>query len=82
MYFLLLELFGLGEMPHLKKYKCASNDVHACVLEVWYRGFRPIFLYQHTCRSVNVTYSHSGGARVISARGQDNVLAPLASLLK
>ena len=26
MYFLLLELFGLGEMPHLKKYKCASND--------------------------------------------------------
>ena len=29
MYFLLLELFGLGEMPHLKKYKCASNDVHA-----------------------------------------------------
>ena len=31
MYFLLLELFGLGEMPHLKKYKCASNDVHAYV---------------------------------------------------
>ena len=31
MYFLLLELFGLGEIPHLKKYKCASN---AYVLEV------------------------------------------------
>ena len=39
MYFLLLELFGLGEIPHLKKYKCASNDVHAYVLEVWYRAF-------------------------------------------
>ena len=39
MYFLLLELFGLGEMPHLKKYKCTSNDVHAYVLEVWYRAF-------------------------------------------
>ena len=39
MYFLLLELFGLGEIPHLKKYKCTSNDVHACVLEVWYRAF-------------------------------------------
>ena len=37
MYFLLLELFGLGEMPHLKKYKC--DDVHAYVLEVWYRTF-------------------------------------------
>ena len=40
MYFLLLlELFGLGEIPHLKKYKCANNDVHAYVLEVWYRAF-------------------------------------------
>ena len=44
MYFLLLELFGLGEMPHLKKYKCASNDVHACVLEVWYRAFSTILV--------------------------------------
>ena len=28
MYFLLLELFGLGEMPHLKNYKCVSNDAY------------------------------------------------------
>ena len=34
MYFLLLELFGLGEIPHLKKYKCACNEVDACVFKV------------------------------------------------
>ena len=28
MHFLLLELFGSGKIPHLKKYKCVSNDVH------------------------------------------------------
>ena len=54
MYFLLLELFGLGEMPDVKKYKCASNDFHAYVLEVRYRAFRPIFLYQRKTVNVNV----------------------------
>ena len=32
MYFLLLELFDLGETPYLKKYKCAVNDfMHFCL---------------------------------------------------
>ena len=43
MYFLLLELFGLGEMPHLKKYKCASNEVDAYVLEVGHRAMLNLY---------------------------------------
>ena len=34
------------------------------------------------CIFSGVWARHSGGARVISARGQDNVLAPLASVLQ
>ena len=32
MHFLMSELFGLGELPHLKEYKCANNDFPVCAL--------------------------------------------------